>query len=55
MSVKFRRGVCVVDVTWPDGIRWRKKMPDEETATRVDAMIAIAKVDGSWPELRPLT
>jgi len=52
MSVKSRRGVWIVDVTWPDGIRWRKKMPDEETATRVDAMIAIAKVDGSWPELR---
>ncbi len=52
MSVKLRRGVFIVDVTWSDGIRWRKKMPDEDTATRVDAMIAIAKVDGSWPELR---
>ena len=45
MSVKLRRGVFIVDVTWPDGIRWRKKMPDEDTATRIDAMIAIAKVD----------
>jgi len=52
MSVKSRRDVWIVDVTWPDGIRWRKKMPDEDTATRIDNMIAIAKVDGSWPELR---
>ncbi len=54
MSVKMRAGRYIVDITWPDGIRTRIKMPDASTAGRINKKIevALADEDRIWRKLR---
>jgi integrase len=56
VSVKFnkRGGYYFVDITWPDGIRTRPQMPDEDTAKKLNKKIEVAIVDEDriWKRLR---
>jgi integrase len=50
--VRESRGVWIVDLPWPDGIRKRIGMPDEKKANEISLRFQAARVDGTWPELR---
>lgn len=55
MSVRInKQGQYLVDITWPDGIRTRSKMPDKDTAERINKKIEVAIVDEDrvWQRLR---
>ncbi len=56
MSVSYNtdRRYWYVDSSWPDGIRTRAKMPDKETAVRINKKIEAAIVDEPriWQKLR---
>jgi integrase len=51
---KDKRGgrTIVVDQKWPDGKRYRRQMPNQKVAERVDARITAATLTGTWRELR---
>lgn len=55
MSVRTNaQGRFIVDIIWPDGIRTRSRMPDEQTAGRINKKIEVAIVDEQriWRKLR---
>lgn len=41
-----------LDFYWPDGTRFRRRMPDEESAAKLAAECEYARVSGTWFELR---
>jgi integrase len=47
-------GIFFIDITWPDGVRTRKDMPDQQTAERINKKIEVAIVDEDriWKRLR---
>ena len=53
-SCKGRTGYWYIETTWPDGMRTRPTMPDEETAIRINKKIEVAIVDEEriWKKLR---
>ena len=50
--VRESRGVWIVDLPWPDGIRKRITMPNEKKANDISLRFQSARVDGTWHELR---
>jgi len=50
--VRESRGVWIVDLPWPDGVRKRKTMPTLEKASEISIRFQSARVDGTWRELR---
>jgi integrase len=54
MSVHLRSSRYIIDTFWPDGMRTRSKMPDEDTAARINKKIEVAIVDEEriWRKLR---
>jgi site-specific recombinase XerD len=50
--VRESRGVWIVDLPWPDGIRKRITMPNEKKANEISLRFQSAKVDGTWRELK---
>ena len=50
--VRECRGVWIVDLPWPDGIRKRIGMPNEKKADEISLRFQSARVDGTWRELR---
>ena len=50
--VRESRGVWIIDLPWPDGIRKRITMPDEKKANEISLRFQSARVDGTWRELR---
>jgi integrase len=53
MSVhEYQKGKWHVEVYWPDGVRWRRRMPNKPSAEKLDAQIRIAKLEGTWAEFR---
>lgn len=50
--VLFDRGVWLVNLRWPDGLRKRKVMPSEQKANEISLRFQAAVVDGTWQELR---
>lgn len=50
--VRQNRGVWIVDLPWPDGIRKRRVMPTEEKANEISIRFQSARVDGTWRDLR---
>jgi len=51
---KNKQGQYLVDITWPDKVRTRAKMPDKDTAERINKKIEVAIVDEEriWRKLR---
>jgi integrase len=56
MSEKYVRqnekGQWIVDLLWPNGVRNRPRMPTEHKANEISIRFQVARVDGTWPELR---
>lgn len=52
MTVKFRRGKWIIDITWPDRRRSRISCVSEDQAKDLDLRCRASRVDGSWRELR---
>lgn len=52
MAVKFRKGRWEVDRKWKDGTRYRKRMPSQEHAEKIDLRIRVSNFDGTWRKLR---
>lgn len=49
---RLSRGNWIVDLPWPDGVRNRLTMPNQEMAEHTAMRFRVALLDGSWPRLR---
>ena len=55
MSVReYQKSKWHVEIYWPDGVRWRRRMPSKAAADKLDAQVRLAKLEGTWAELRAM-